>query len=145
MRISFHGACREVTGSNILIEGAGKKILLECGMFQGFRMAEERNYAPFAYNPAEIDAVIICHAHLDHVGRLPKLYKEGFRGKVYSTAPTKELTGLVLDDTQKLMAEESRRDNHPPLYVKEDVLAFMELFETSVSYTHLTLPTNREV
>lgn len=129
MRLSFHGACREVTGSNILVEGAGKKILLECGMFQGFKTAEERNYAPFAYSPAAIDAVIICHAHLDHVGRLPKLYKEGFRGKVYSTAPTKELTGLVLDDTQKLMAEESRRDNHPPLYAKEDVLAFMEISE----------------
>lgn len=130
MRIYFHGACREVTGSNILVEGAGKKILIECGIFQGVKMAEERNYAPFPYEPSSIDAVIICHAHLDHVGRLPKLYKEGFRGRVYSTAPTKELTRLVLDDTQKLMSEEAKRDLHPPLYHEEDVDGFMELFET---------------
>lgn len=129
MRINFYGACREVTGSNILIEGAGVKILLECGLYQGFRLAEERNYAPFPYRAQDIDSVIICHAHLDHVGRLPKLYKEGFRGKVYSTAPTKELTRLVLDDTEKLMREESRRDNHPPLYEREDIEGFMELFE----------------
>jgi len=130
MRINFYGACREVTGSNILVDGADKKILLECGMFQGFRLAEERNYAPFPYKAEEIDFVVICHAHLDHVGRLPKLYRENFRGRVYSTAPTKELTRLVLDDTQKLMEEESRRDNHPPLYSKDDINGFMELFET---------------
>lgn len=130
MRINFFGACREVTGSNILVEGAGVKILLECGMFQGFKMAEERNYAPFPYKADEIDFVVICHAHLDHVGRLPKLYRENFRGRVYSTAPTKELTRLVLDDTQKLMEEESRRDNHAPLYTKDDINGFMELFET---------------
>ncbi len=119
-----------MTGSNILVEGAGKKILLECGIFQGVKMAEEKNYAPFPFNPKTIDAVVICHAHLDHVGRLPKLYKEGFRGRAYATAPTKELTRLVLDDTEKLMSEEARRDNHPPLFSEEDVAGFMELFET---------------
>ncbi len=130
MRLSFYGACREVTGSNILVEAAGKKILLECGMFQGFRLAEERNYAPFPFDASTLDFAILCHAHLDHVGRFPKLYKDGFRGKIFSTGPTKELARLVLDDTEKLMREESRRDKHQPLYTADDVTGVMNLFET---------------
>jgi metallo-beta-lactamase family protein len=133
MKISFYGAAREVTGSNILVEVAGKKILFDCGMFQGFKLAEERNYADFAYNPREIDACVVCHAHLDHVGRLPKLYKDGFRGRIYSTAPTRELANLVLEDTEKLMREESEKDNHPPLYSIDHVVGVMSLFD-SVEY-----------
>ena len=142
MKISFFGACREVTGSNILVSTLGKKILLECGMFQGFKLAEERNYAPFAYNPSEIDFVIVCHAHLDHVGRLPKLYKEGFRGKIFSTNPTKELASLVLEDTEKLMSEESERNNHEPLYTKEHVAGVMELFESIPYYETFEIAPN---
>ncbi len=130
MKIYFYGACREVTGSNILVETAGKKILLDCGFFQGFKTAEERNYAPFPYIPSEINFVVLCHAHLDHVGRLPKLYKEGFRGKIFATEPTIALANLVLDDTEKLMREEAERDNGPVLYTKEQVNGVMELFET---------------
>ncbi len=130
MRVNFFGACREVTGSNILIEAGGKKILFDCGLFQGSKSAEERNYAPFPYNAREIDFVIICHAHLDHTGRLPKLAKEGFLGKIFSTGPTKELTGLVLSDSEKLMREESERDDHPPLFGIDDVERVMNLFET---------------
>jgi len=130
MRVTFYGACREVTGSNILVEASGKKFLLDCGFFQGFRLAEERNYAPFAYRPAEIDSVIIGHAHLDHTGRLPKLIKEGFRGRIYCSGPTKELINFVLEDSAKLMSEEAQKDNHPPLYTKDDIARTMELFET---------------
>ena len=83
MRVTFYGACREVTGSNILVEASGKKILLDCGFFQGFRLAEERNYAPFAYQPSEIDALIVGHAHLDHTGRIPKLVKKSFIVQIY--------------------------------------------------------------
>lgn len=133
MKIHFYGAAREVTGSNILIEVGGKKILFDCGMFQGFRLAEERNYADFAYNPREIDACVVCHAHLDHVGRLPKLYKDGFRGRIYSTAPTRELANLVLEDTEKLMREESERDEHPPLFNSDDVVGVISLFD-SIEY-----------
>ncbi len=142
MKISFFGACREVTGSNILLEAAGKKILLECGMFQGFKLAEERNYAPFAYDPKEIDFVIVCHAHLDHVGRLPKLFKEGFRGKIFSTGPTKDLANLVLEDTEKLMEEESRRDGHPPLYTEEHVAGVVDLFVPVPYYEKLEIAPN---
>lgn len=134
MKITFYGACREVTGSNFLIESNGKKILLECGIFQGFRLAEERNYNPFAYNPAHVDMVIIGHAHLDHTGRLPKLIRDGFAGRIYATAPTKELTSLVLEDNLKLMREEARRDKHPTLYDENDIKKTLELFET-ISYS----------
>ncbi len=129
MRIYFYGACREVTGSNILVEVVGKKILFDCGFFQGFKTAEERNYAPFPYIASEINFVVLCHAHLDHVGRLPKLYKEGFRGKIFATEPTIALANLVLDDTEKLMREEAERDDGPVLYTKEHVNGVMELFQ----------------
>ena len=130
MRISFYGACREVTGSNILIEENGHKIILECGNFQGSKFAEEKNYSAFSYDPKSIDTVIIGHAHLDHTGRLPKLIKEGFTGKIYSTPPTKELTRLVLEDSEKLMREESEKNHHAPLYSKEDVIKVIRQFET---------------
>jgi len=133
MRVSFYGACREVTGSNILVETASKKILLDCGIFQGLKLSEERNFSPFPYNPSEIDFVIIGHAHLDHTGKLPRLVKMGFRGRIYATAPTKELTRLVLEDSAKLAREEARRNSHPPLFTNDDLDKAMELFE-SVSY-----------
>ncbi|EKD58130.1 MAG: hypothetical protein ACD_57C00022G0009, partial [uncultured bacterium] len=133
MRVSFYGACREVTGSNILVETAGKKILLDCGIFQGLKLSEERNFSPFAYNPKEIDFVIIGHAHLDHTGKLPKLVKEGFRGRIYATAPTKELTRLVLEDSAKLAREEAEKNNHPPLFTDDDIDNAIPLFE-SISY-----------
>lgn len=133
MRISFFGACREVTGSNILVETCGKKILLDCGFFQGYRLAEERNYSSFPYDPKSIDAVVICHAHLDHTGRLPKLVKDGFRGRIYSTAPTCDLTRMVLEDSEKLMSEEAAEDKHEALYDQKDIDGAMELFE-SISY-----------
>src|SRR5438309_1832404 len=115
MRISFYGACREVTGSNILVETRNSKILLDCGFFQGSKVAEERNWEPFAFKPFAIGAVVICHAHLDHTGRLPKLVKEGFSGPIYATEPTKELTRLVLEDNEKLMREEAQKRNTPIL------------------------------
>src|SRR3989344_4221062 len=133
MKISFLGACREVTGSNFLLEAAGKKILLDCGIFQSSKLAEERNFEPFAYNPREIDFVILGHAHLDHSGRLPKLVKDGFCGRIYATAPTKELTKLVLEDSEKLAQEEARRENHKPLFSQNDIDHVMGLFE-AISY-----------
>lgn len=133
MRLTFLGAAREVTGTCILVEVENGRILLECGFFQGSSLAESRNYAPFAFDPKTIDAVVVCHAHLDHTGRLPKLVSDGFGGKIYSTAPTKELTQLVLEDSAKLMIEESRRDKHKPLYTQKEIEQAMQLFET-ISY-----------
>lgn len=129
VKIIFYGACREVSGSNILVEVAGKKILLDCGLFQGGKLNEERNLGPFAYGPKTIDFVVVCHAHLDHTGRLPKLYKDGFRGTIYATAPTKELAYLVLLDAEKLMVEDARHSDGKILYGPEDIDGVMELFE----------------
>lgn len=137
MRITFYGACEEVSGSNFLLEACGKKILFDCGLFQGNKIADERNYAPFAYDPGLVDVVIICHAHLDHTGRLPKLVKEGFRGIIIGTEPTRDLTKLVLDDNEKLMSEECERENRQPLYGRKDVNRVIELFRT-ISY-HQTI------
>ena len=133
MRVSFYGACREVTGSNILVEVGGKKILFDCGLYQGDRSSYERNHAPFLYNPKSIDFVVVGHAHLDHTGRLPKLVKEGFCGRIFSTGPTRELAQLVLEDSERLMREEAQRNDHSPLYSSEDIGKTMELFE-SLSY-----------
>ncbi|MCR4324784.1 MAG: MBL fold metallo-hydrolase [Candidatus Curtissbacteria bacterium] len=130
MRITFFGAAREVTGSNILLEGPSGKILLECGLFQGNRHAQERNHEPFQYNPKSISAVIVGHAHLDHTGRLPKFVKAGFRGKIFCTAPTKELTELVLDDSANLMKHDAEEDGVRPIYTRADVAQTMQLFET---------------
>lgn len=129
MRISFFGAAREVTGSNILVECAGKKILLDCGLFQGVKLAEERNFAPFAYDPKSVDFIVVGHAHLDHVGRLPKLVRDGFRGRIYATAPTIELARLVMEDSAKLMREEAERQKHGVLYDEREVAEVMQLFE----------------
>lgn len=135
MRISFLGGASEVTGSNILIEGAGRKILLDCGLFQGFRLADEKNYEPFGFEAATIDAVVLGHAHLDHTGRLPKLVKNGFSGKIITTPPTAEITALVLEDNAKLMKEESKRNHHEPLYNIGDIDKVLDLFETT-TYNH---------
>src|SRR3990167_7632879 len=110
MTVTFLGACREVSGSNFLVETKGKKILLDCGLFQGLEDARERNFAPFSFNPKSIDFVVVGHAHLDHTGRLPKLVHDGFVGKIYATAPTKDLAQLVLEDNYKLMAEDAERN-----------------------------------
>jgi len=128
MRVSFYGACREVTGSNILLEGKDFKVLLECGLFQGYKLSEERNYSKFNFDPSSIDSVVVCHAHLDHTGRLSKLVKDGFGGPIFSTEPTRDLTKLVLDDNEKLMREEAEKENHAPLYSIENVEETMSLF-----------------
>lgn len=125
------GGASEVTGSNILIEAAGRKILLDCGLFQGFRLADEKNYEPFGFEAATIDAVVLGHAHLDHTGRLPKLVKNGFSGKIITTPPTAEITALVLEDNAKLMREEAKRNHHEPLYNHGDIDKVLGLFETT--------------
>ena len=107
MKLSFYGGAEIVTGSNFMVEGANGKILLDCGIEQGKDFVESQMYAPFPYDVPSIDAVVVTHAHLDHVGRLPKLVKEGFRGKVYMTPPTRDLTELILRDSVDILAAEA--------------------------------------
>lgn len=121
MRISFYGAAREVTGSCFLVETGQTRLLVDCGMFQGGRMNEPKNAEPFAFDPATVDAALITHAHLDHTGRLPKLAREGFRGRIYATPPTVKLAQIVVEDAAQIMQEDAERDGTPVLYSPEDM------------------------
>ncbi len=129
MRISFHGAAGEVTGSNFFVESGDERILIDCGMFQGSRFAEESNYKPLPYDVRGLTGLILTHAHLDHCGRIPKLYKDGFRGKIYATGPTCELAAIVMADAAGIMAYEAEEDGHEPLYSEDDVTKVLALFE----------------
>lgn len=136
MTINFYGAASEVTGSNFLIETPEVKLLVDCGLFQGRRraqaslprLAEEQNYHPFPYNPEAIEAVILTHAHLDHCGRIPKLWKDGFRGHIYATPATRDLAALIMADAADIMLHEAAEDGHQPLYLAADVAAVMSRF-----------------
>ncbi len=108
MKISFHGANQEVTGSCHLVECAGKRVLVDCGMFQGGRELDEDNAEPFGFDPSTIDYLLLTHAHLDHCGRIPLLTKRGFSGEVITTAATTELARLVMLDAAGLEEEEAR-------------------------------------
>lgn len=122
MRLSFYGAAGgEVTGSNYLLEVGDKKFLIDCGMFQGGRDVEEKNSLPFPYDPESIEAVFVTHTHVDHIGRLPKLVKDGFRGKIYSTAPAKDMAEPILEDAVHIFTENHDRFGKPVLYGEDDV------------------------
>ena len=109
MKISFLGAADAVTGSRHLVELAGRRILLDCGLFQGFKTLRERNWAPFPVPPREIDAVVLSHAHLDHSGFLPALVKQGFKGTVHCAPATRDLAEVLLLDSARLQEEEDAR------------------------------------
>lgn len=121
MKISFHGGVQQVTGSNYLLDNGKIKILVDCGLFQGTRFAETLNYQKFPYDPKEIDYVLLTHSHADHTGRIPKLYKDGFRGKVYATKPTIDLSAIALDDNLGLIKDEAVKDGHEPLFGPGDL------------------------
>ena len=138
MKITFLGATKMVTGSNFLVEAAGKKFIVDCGLFQGREEIELENYNDFEYNPAEIDFMLLTHAHIDHSGRIPKLYNEGFKGVVYAHKATCDLCGIMLPDSGHIQEMESEWKNkkrlrkgeetHPPLYTAEDAINSLELF-----------------
>ncbi len=127
--ISFHGAADTVTGSRHLVQIGGQRILLDCGMFQGFKVLRERNWAPPSPELLGADAVVLSHAHLDHSGWLPVLVKHGFRGPVYASAATRDLAEVLLLDSAYLQEEDARRANRYgysrhakalPLYTRRD-------------------------
>ncbi len=119
-----------MTGSNFLIEGDKGKILVDCGIEQGADFAVEEVYGPFPYDVTKIDALVVTHAHLDHVGRIPKLVKDGFKGKIYMTPPTRDLAELILRDSAGILAEDAKRRGKPPLYSDADVAHAFSLVET---------------
>ncbi|MBI1219529.1 MAG: MBL fold metallo-hydrolase [Rhodobacteraceae bacterium] len=135
MRVSFHGAAGGVTGSCHLIECAGRRILIDCGLFQGGHEIEEDNAAAFGFDAAAIDTLLLTHAHLDHCGRIPLLVKRGFRGQIIATAATRDLARLVMMDSARLQEEEADRaarhpgrPAHAALYGTLDALAAFDRF-----------------
>ena len=134
MKITFFGGARVVTGANYLLEHESTKILVDCGLNQGSKYAEDLNYQPFKYDPTEIGFVFITHSHIDHIGRLPKLFKDGFRGKIYATSATRDLMAVALPDNMKQITEEAKDMGHEPLFKQEDLDGLMALVE-GVSYS----------
>jgi len=106
--LQFLGAAGTVTGSRYLVEANSRRVLVDCGLFQGYKQLRERNWAPFPVDPSSIDAVVLTHAHLDHSGYLPALVKQGFRGQIHCTHGSAALCGLLLPDSGHLLEEEAK-------------------------------------
>ncbi len=129
MQLAFYGAAGEVTGSCNMFTTGGKKFLVDCGMFQGGQFNEDKNRDPLLFNPAELSGVIVTHAHLDHVGRLPLLVKNGYEGHFYATPPTVELAELILDDALQIMLYNQRHFGRPVLYDSTDIAKVVGMFK----------------
>ena len=146
MKVTFLGAAKTVTGSNFLVEGAGKKFLVDCGMYQGAAAEELENSAPFMFNIDEIDFMLLTHAHIDHSGRIPKLYNEGYRNPIFATKATCDLCSIMLPDSGHIQEMEIEWKNRkrmrkgekplPPLYTAEDAAKSLEIFKP-VQYDQL--------
>lgn len=121
MRIFFYGASEEVTGSCFLVETGNKKILVDCGMFQGSNFNEGKNLDDFPFKPSEISAVLVTHAHLDHIGRIPRLVKMGFAGHIFMTKPTKDFCKIIWEDAYEIMSENQEKYGFPVLYEPKDI------------------------
>lgn len=146
MKISFHGADHDVTGSCHLVETDGKRILIDCGLFQGDRELNEENAGDFGFDAASIDHLILTHAHLDHCGRIPLLARRGFSGEIVSTSATRELARLVMLDSARLQEEDSQRQSSglarrgadtgaaAPLYTTLDAMHSLGRFGRTASY-----------
>ena len=146
MNITFLGATKTVTGSNFLVEGAGKKFLVDCGLFQGQAADEMENEEAFEFDVNDIDFMLLTHAHIDHSGRIPKLYKDGYRGRIYATKATCDLCAIMLPDSGHIQEMETEWKNRKrlrkgetiklPIYDVQTALMSLELFEP-VNYNQL--------
>ena len=137
MKLQFLGATDTVTGSKYLLRSGPSKVLVDCGLFQGYKQLRLRNWDPFPIAPAEIDAVLLTHAHIDHSGYLPLLVRQGFHGKVYCTPATFDLCRILLPDCGHLLEEEAAYANRNalskhkpalPLYTRDDAERCLKLF-----------------
>lgn len=147
IQLTFHGAARNVTGSSHLLEVNGKRILLDCGLFQGRRAEAFEQNSSFPFDPASIDVLVLSHAHIDHSGKIPMLFKHGFRGSIICTAATRDLANIMLLDSAFLQEKDAEFVNKlhakkglppvKPLYVADDVIEVLGQFET-VGYRRKT-------
>lgn len=127
--VYFYGGAGSVTGANFLLKSGDIQFLVDCGLAQGRHNAEEDNWKPFAYTPSEVPLLIVTHGHIDHIGRIPKLVKDGFRGKIISTELTRAIAEPLLLDSMELLAHDAQKHGREELYNKEDILLAMSLWE----------------
>ena len=147
MKLKFCGAARCVTGSCHMIEFAGKKFLVDCGMRQGADVKTQYGEGGFPFNPSEIDTVLLTHAHIDHSGLLPLLVRRGFKGRIIATRATAELAGIMLPDSGHIQEQEAEYTNRKnlragkplvePLYTAQDAVDSLKAFKT-VTYNEIT-------
>src|SRR3989344_1621975 len=127
MKLTFYGGAGDVTGANYLLEDGDFRAVVDCGLHQGSKYAEDMNYEPFGFDPAGVQFAFITHSHIDHVGRLPKLYRDGFRGKVYTTAASADLMAVALPDNMLHITREAEHTNRIPLFDEKDLNGLMKL------------------
>lgn len=139
--IDFYGATGDVTGANFLLQINGKRILVDCGLHQGEQADQDptSNFRDFPYDPATIDILFVTHAHTDHIGKIPKLVGDGFRGVIYSTPPTKDISALMFDDALGLMEREAKEKEIKPMYTKNDIERTLELWKVVSYHNHLDI------
>lgn len=137
MKLTFCGGAGKVTGSSFLVEGGAKtedgspkgRLLVDCGLEQGADFCADCVYGPFPYDPSTIDALVVTHAHLDHVGRIPKLVKDGFKGPIIMTPACRDLAALIMEDSVGILAQDAKRRDLPPVYEEADVARALELVQ----------------
>jgi len=129
--LGFYGGVGSVTGANFMLDTGKLALLVDCGLVQGDKFADEINATPFVYEPSKVDVLFVTHAHADHIGKIPKLVRDGFRGVIYSTEPTKELAKIMFTDALHIMQYEAERDNRPPLYAEGDINLALSLWKTA--------------
>jgi metallo-beta-lactamase family protein len=134
MKLTFYGGTGTVTGANFLLENSnGFRVLIDCGLMQGTSVSDNFNRESFPYNPEDIKFLFVTHAHMDHIGRIPKLIKDGFCGKIISTPPTKEMAEILFEDALGIMDADARKKGILPIYDKKDVEKALSLWQT-ISY-----------
>lgn len=139
MTVSFHGGVGNVTGANFLFETGTVKFLVDCGLIQGDRFAPAKNCDAFAYDPHAVAHLLVTHAHADHIGRIPKLVRDGFSGTIHSTPPTKDLAAVMLQDAYKVMLYEEERYGTPRCYEQEDITRALALWKTHLYHAPFSL------
>ncbi len=139
MKLTFYGAAEMVTGSCYLLEHGSTRILIDCGMVQGAQFTDNKNYDPFPFDPVSIDYVVLTHAHIDHCGRIPRLVRKGFSGKIVSTHATLDFAHLMLSDSAHVIAYDAEKNNYPPLYTEADVEKAREQFQPTDYHQSITL------
>lgn len=143
-KITFAGGTGSVTGANFFLEIADKKILIDCGLTQGTKLADDMNWEAFPYKPEEVDILFITHAHVDHLGRIPKLVSDGFKGEIYSTLPTKSLAEPMLNDTMMILSK-SIKFNLNEIYTIENINRTLSLWRGFKYHEKIQITPNLEV